>query len=385
MISERMGNMVKHRIISLISVIMLILSLAGCGKETAQGGSGSMPTEGGTETVEPEDDDDNPAEAKEIQPETITFIRGSGDPQTYVAYVITPGKIDYYEVPRDGITWFDAEPWMYEYTWEQYTLEADEWKSIVDILNAKGFSALPEDLSTRDIMDGSFSFIEVLTENERFLSGGSNIDAGERKNQKKYAAIEALIRDVLKDACVKDRLTDEYWEKTRKKLYLYDTIPLMAYFESSGLFEGELESVMDTYVIYNMGEEFDPTDQEIIKGVLDIRMSADDLTEFYNEVMGYDRTFTPQSEWQEGERVYCSEDGYVYVLWDYDLIKLYNAVSGMYSVPGSDGQEMESTIFYYDPEKDHSEMIMDCMFTLEYSDNSFGYKLTSFEMTPHDN
>lgn len=362
--------------------MMLILSLAGCGKETAQGGTGSMPTEGGSETVEPEDDDDNSADAKEILPETITFIRGNGDPQTYVTYVITPGKIDYYEVPRDGITWFDAEPWMYEYTWEQYTLEDDEWKSIVDILNAKGFSALPEDLSTRDIMDGGFTFIEVLTENERFLSGGSNIDAGERKDQKKYAAIEKLIRDVLKEACVKDRLTDEYREKTRKKLYLYDTIPLMAYFESSGLFEGELESVMDTYVIHNMGEEFDPTDQEIINGVMDLRMSADDLTEFYNEVMGYDRTFTPQSEWQEGERVYCSEDGYVYALWDYDLIRLYYSSSSYYSEPGPEGMEMHGSITYYDPETNDIVIIAECLYTIEYADNNYGYTLSSIDWDP---
>lgn len=372
----------KLRIICLLTVMMLILSLAGCGKETAQGGTGSMPTEGGSETVEPEDDDDNSADAKEILPETITFIRGSGDPQTYVTYVITPGKIDYYEVPRDGITWFDAEPWMYEYTWEQYTLEDDEWKSIVDILNAKGFSALPEDLSTRDIMDGGFTFIEVLTENERFLSGGSNVDAGNSKDQKRYAAIEALIRGVLKDACVKDRLTDEYREKTRKKLYLYDTIPLMAYFESSGLFEGELESVMDTYVIHNMGEEFDPTDQEIINGVMDLRMSADDLTEFYNEVMGYDRTFTPQSEWQEGERVYCSEDGYVYALWDYDLIRLYYSSSSYYSEPGPEGMEMHGRITYYDPETNDIVIIAECLYTIEYADNNYGYTLSSIDWNP---
>ena len=339
--------------------MMLILSLAGCGSGNAQVGS-------------------------EIVPEKITFITG-GDAGNNDIYVITPGKIDTYRLLVDGYGWFNAEPWMYEESWEQYTLEDDEWKSIVDILNAKGFSALPEDLSAEGVLDGGFSHIEVLTEDERFYSGGSNVGAGNSKDQKRYAAIEALIRDVLKDACVKDRLTDEYREKTRKKQYLYNTIPLMAYFESSGLFEGEIESVMDTYVIYNMGEDFDRSNQEIQNGIMDKRMSVEDLTEFYNEVMGYDRTFTPQSEWQEGERVYCSEDGYVYVLWDFDLIRLYNAVSGMYSVPGPEGQEMESTIFYHDPVKDQGEMIMDCMFTLEYSYNSFGYKLTSFEMTPHDN
>ena len=166
--------------------MMLILSLAGCGKETAQTGTDSQSTD-----------------AKEIQPETITFIRGSGDPQTCVTYVITHGKIDTYRLLVDGYGWFNAEPWMYEESWEQYTLEDDEWKSIVDILNDKGFSALPEDLSAEGVLDGGFSHIEVLTEDERFYSGGRNVDAGNSKDQKRSWAMSAIMMSEKKTCSVR--------------------------------------------------------------------------------------------------------------------------------------------------------------------------------------
>lgn len=359
-------------------MMMLSFAIIGCNSNIEQGTSNTVGQDGDSKTTK---------NAKEISPEKITFITADYCTGRSEVYVLTTGKIDYYDVSscwRDGISWLDAEPWMYQSSWKQYTLEDEEWESIVSILNDKGFSGLPEDLSVDDVMDGGATTIEVLTDSERFLSGGSNVQGGKDEDRKNFVEIESVIYGVLKEACVSEKRTDEYKEKVNKEINLLDTIPLVVFFEKSGVFGDDFESATDTYVLYAMGEKFDRTDEDIINGVNDTRMSVEELTEFYNEVLGYDRTFTPQEEWAEGERTFCSQEGYVYALWDPDLIRLYYASTSHYSEPGADGMEMESTIFYHEPGKDELDPYMDCRFTLEYADNSYGYKLTSFEMTPCD-
>ena len=370
MIEKKIMN--KKTIISFIAMMLFSLAIIGCNSEKSQEPSKTIGTNNG----------------QKISPEKITYISADYFSGNCVVYVISPGKIDYYDWSsgwRNGNNWFDAEPWMYQSSWVQYTLDDDEWNSIVDTLNENGFSGLPEDLSVEDVMDGGSSTIEVLTSSDRFISGGSNVQGGKSNDQKNFTAIEAVIRGVLDKVCIRDRYSDDYLDLRKKELALFNTLPLVMFLEKSGLFENDLESVMDTYVIYFMGEKYERSNIEITKGIMDKRMSVEDLTEFYNEVLGYDRDFTPQSARPEGERSFCLEDGYVYVLWDYDLIRMYSALSSYYSEPGPDGVEMEGSIYYTAPESNDTLAYMNCHYTLENADNSYGYKVTSFDLTPCDN
>jgi hypothetical protein len=370
MIEKKIMN--KKTIISFIAMMLFSLAIIGCNSEKLQEPSKTIGTNN----------------AQKISPEKITYISADYFSGNCVVYVISPGKIDYYDWSsswRNGYSWFDAETWMYQNSWVQYKLEDDEWNSIVDTMNEKGLSGLPEDLSVEDVMDGGSSTIEVLTSSDRFISGGSNVQGGKSNDQKNFTAIESVIRGVLDNACIKERYSDDYLDSRNKKIALFDTIPLVMFLEKSGLFENELESVIDMYVIYSMGEKYDRSNIEITKGIMDKRMSVEDLTEFYNKVLGYDRVFTPQSVRPEGERSFCLEDGYVYALADYDLIRMYSAYSSFYSEPGPDGVEMEGSIYYNEPGSNEPSVYMNCHYTLEYSDNSYGYTVTSFVLTPSEN
>lgn len=194
--------MKKYRIISLLTVMMLILSLAGCGKTDS--GSQSAGNSGSG----------NVTASSEI--EQITYMKCTGDPASYIAYVITSDKItkynltDYWMHAPGGYDFFeDGLPDESEYTSYSYKLGPGGWSNIVDAFADNKFVALPEDMKADGICDGPSYDIELKTADGTFRSGGYSAGLGTGKEHERYHEIVVTLNDVISDAVIRAQESGE--------------------------------------------------------------------------------------------------------------------------------------------------------------------------------
>ncbi|MBO6007337.1 MAG: hypothetical protein J6P78_02080 [Lachnospiraceae bacterium] len=184
--------MSKLRIISLLTVMILVFSLAGCGN------AGEEPVE-----TPPED----PAVSDASEYEQISFLVCIGDPASYIVYVITPDRITTYDFTRywmnaaDGYHYFDDEmPDEDEYSSKWIDLSPEGWDKLINSLVDNKFERLPEDMHVDGIYDGPSYYIEVKTEDVTHLSGGYCAGLGDGKKQERYGNVVETLREVIHDA-----------------------------------------------------------------------------------------------------------------------------------------------------------------------------------------
>ena len=171
--------------------ILLIFVLAGCGSENVQTG-----TEGTGSTGT----DMGGVEKEDICPDTVTYLSITFDYPSYNVYVINPETIVHYDLTlywtdaRDGYNYFeDPLPPKEQFETRVYTTTENGWDEIRSSLNENKFNKLPEDLGAEDVMDGGFSYIEVLSGDDRYFSGGYCVSAGTDSKNKRFSEVESGI------------------------------------------------------------------------------------------------------------------------------------------------------------------------------------------------
>ena len=118
-------------------------------------------------------------EPSDLKPDTVTYEVVGSMPPFYEVYVFNSSEIIHYDFT---LYWMDnsfnyfKDPLPEQkgkYIKEIYSIEEEEWEEIVNILNVKNFDTFPEDFSAEEeIFDGGSSYIEVLSGQNRYFSGG---------------------------------------------------------------------------------------------------------------------------------------------------------------------------------------------------------------------
>lgn len=190
-----MVTMRKHRIISLLSAVLLVLALAACGEPEP---IDSPPVDSGSDPVIVSDASGY---------EQISFLVCTGDPASYIVYVITPDRITTYDFTKywmnaaDGYHYFDDEmPDENEYSSKWIDLSPEGWDKLINSLVDNKFEGLPEDMHVDGICDGATYYIEVKTEDGTCLSGGYGAGHGSGKKHERFYNVVAAIKEVIHDA-----------------------------------------------------------------------------------------------------------------------------------------------------------------------------------------
>lgn len=145
-------------------------------------------------------------EPSDLAPDTVTYSVKTFMPGSYDVYVINSEEIIHYDF---FAYWghHDYEYFSYplpaedEYTVKVYSIEESEWEEIVNILNEKNFDTFPEDFSTTyDVMDGGFTYIEVLSGENRYFSGGYCVEEGKEPERESYKEISIVLYNIVTNA-----------------------------------------------------------------------------------------------------------------------------------------------------------------------------------------
>ena len=188
----------KLRIICLLTVMMLVIALAGCGKQTA----GAQP--GGESAGDPE-----PVTVTDgLGYEQVTYLVCTGYPASYIVYVITPDMITEYNFTEYWMNhrynYFESEmPDESDYSSKSYALSSEGLDTLTESLVENKFEKLPEDLSVDDIYDGPCYDIEVLTADGSHRSGGYCAGLGSGWNafrHERYHNVIITLHEVIKEA-----------------------------------------------------------------------------------------------------------------------------------------------------------------------------------------
>ena len=173
-------------------------------------------------------------EPSDLKPDTVTCKKINLMPGSYDVYVFSSNEIIHYDFTS---YWYDHAydyftdplPEESEYTKEIYSIEDYEWEEIVNILNEKNFDTFPEDFSAEEeILDGGAYYIEVLSGQNRYFSGGYCVDYGKDPKRKSYVEIENVLNKVISAA-----------HQRYKENYVYVPEPISrSYFETLDINKG---------------------------------------------------------------------------------------------------------------------------------------------------
>ena len=199
----------KLRIISLLTAMMLVFAMTGCGN------AGAEPIE--SPPMDPSSDPLVVSDASVY--EQITYLVCTGDPASYIVYVITPDTVTMYDLTYHwvnspgGYRYFEEGlPEEGAYHSADFALSPEEWERLTDSLTENRFEKLPEDLSVDGICDGASYEIEVKTADGTHRSGGYGAGDGAGKDQKRYDNVLVTLKEVLKEAKEEAKQTSGFTE-----------------------------------------------------------------------------------------------------------------------------------------------------------------------------
>lgn len=165
--------MKKRAIASLVGILLIPLSLAGCSTHGKQ--------------------------LSDVQ--KISYIGYCGDQDCGTVLVITSDR----KVKQYDITWDYKYPDLFagklpsedKYNLTEYQISEEEWNALINALDANSFMELPEDISVEGF-DMPTSHIQVETADGVHKSGGYGAAYGDEDANKRFHAVQEELYKIKK-------------------------------------------------------------------------------------------------------------------------------------------------------------------------------------------